>query len=145
MSNSIFSNSDKKSPDFQDKVDTHSRTLVSVIQRQKDLEASFDLFNEKLELLDHNAVKNFKNIFDDLREIKNEIRDLKHEIEILKEFNSKVTKQLRLFSPKDEVEKLEKYIDLWNPMQFVTRDELRDHREKIKKDLIGIIEKFLED
>ena len=146
MSNSIFSNSDKKTGgDFQEKVDTHSKTLVNIIQRQKDLESSLDLFNEKIELLDHNSVKNFKNIFDDVREIKSDFRDLKQEVQHLKDFNEKVTKQLRLFSAKDDVAKLEKYIDLWNPMDFVTREELREHREKMKEDLIKIIEKFLEE
>ena len=146
MANSIFSGGDKQQQnEFKEKVDTHSKALLTVVERQKDLENSLDLINEKIELLDHNTIKNVKKVFNDLKTAKDDVRDLKHEIKELKEFNVKVQKQLALMTTKDEVEKLEKYIDLWQPMDFVTRQELGDFRSKIKSDIEKIIEKFLEE
>ena len=144
MTNSIFSGGDKeKQTEFKEKVDTHSKAILTVVERQKDLENTLDLINEKIELLDHNTIKNVKKVFNDVKAIKDDMNELKHDIKDLKEFNIKVQKQLALMTTKDEVEKLEKYIDLWQPMDFVTRQELSDFRSKIKSDIEKIIEKFL--
>ena len=144
MANNIFGNNDnKKADDFTNKVDTHSKAILTVIERQKDIESSLDLMNEKVELVDHNSIKNFKKIFNDIRDVKNDVRELKQEIQKLGEFNSRLTKQLALLTTKDEVTKLEKYIDLWDPMGFITRDELEENNkkqiEKLKEVLIKII------
>ncbi len=134
---------DEKQVEFYDKVDTHSKALLTLVQRQKDIESSMDLLNERIELLDHNSVSQLKKIFDDNKTLREEIKDLKHEIKEIKEFNMKVIKQLKLVATHDEVVKLEKYIDLWNPMEFVTRDELVEHRDKVKSEVERIFKKYL--
>lgn len=143
MGSNIFGGGEDKNKEYIEKIDTHSKTLVHMIERQKDVESSLDLLNEKLELLDHNSVKNFKNSFVDIKEIRSDLKDLKEQIQSIKEFNSKIVKQIRLMSSKDEVVKLEKYIDLWNPMDFVSRAELDELREKMKKDIEEILLGFL--
>lgn len=145
MASNIFgSNNEKSQNEFKEKVDTQSKAILTVVERQKDTENSIDLLKEKLELLDHNTIKNIKKIFNDIKSIREEIKDIKSEIKDIQEFNSKVQKQLKLTASKDDVEKLDKYIDLWQPMNFVTRDELDEFRSKIKTDLEKIIEKFME-
>ncbi len=143
MSNNIFGNSDKNQTEFKDKVETHSKAILTVIQQQKDIESNVDLLDEKIRLLDHNAIKNFKKLFDEIRNIKIDIRDIKSDMEDLREFNKKVTKQLRMTASTDEVKRLEKYIDLWNPMDFVTREEFNEHNEELKNDLEELITNFM--
>ncbi len=143
MTNSIFGTSDK-GDEFKEKVEIHSKTLLTVIERQKDLESSLDFLGEKLDLVDHNAISNFKKLFSELKHLRDEIQDLREDIGILKEFDEKVQKQMRLVSSKDEVSKLEKYIDLWSPMDFVTRTELDEYKDNFKKELEEVIKEFLE-
>jgi len=145
MSSNIFGGQNKETEQFQEKVDTHTKTLLSIIQRQKDLESNVELLNEKLLMLDHNQVKTAKSNHIDIREIRDDIKQIKAEINSIKEFNEKMIKQIKLMSQKDEVAKLERYIVLWNPMQFVTRDELEEYSTKIKTDLSKIIKDFLDD
>lgn len=145
MTGNIFSTGPKPEEQFAEKVDTHTKTLLSIIQRQKDLESTVDLINEKLELIDHNNVKNTKSNFNDIKSIRTDIKELREEIATLKELTSKVVKQMKLMSTSDEVAKLEKYIDLWNPMDFVTRQELEKYSDDVKKDLIKVIEEHLKD
>ena len=112
MTNNIFGGGDdKNSSEFKEKVDTQTKALLGLVQRQKDLESSIDLLDEKIELLDHNSIKNFKKANQDMKNIKTDMRDLKSEVENIKEFNDKVRKQLKLMSTRDDVTKLEKYID----------------------------------
>ncbi|MFT4244766.1 MAG: hypothetical protein ACMXYB_04925 [Candidatus Woesearchaeota archaeon] len=127
------------------KIDTHSKTLVSIIERQKNLESKVEIVDEKAELLDHNIVKEIRTLNQDIKHLRDEVHDLKHSIEIFQEFQSKVKKQFKITAAHDDVQKLERYIDLWNPMQFATREELLDMKENIINFLADKIEKFLED
>lgn len=143
MSSNIFGKGDDKEKQFGEKVEVHSKAILNIIERHKNLESSIDLINEKIELLDHNSIKSFKKLINDQKNISSDIRDLKQDIVGIKEFNRKFTKQIKLMTTKDEVMKLEKYIDLWNPMNFATKDELQELRKQIKKDIEKIIEGFL--
>lgn len=145
MATNIFGGPTKTSPEFQEKVETHSKAILTVVERQKDLESNLDLANEKIELLDHNTVKNFKQTFQDTKSTKEEIKNLKKEIKTLKEANIKIAKQLQLMASRDEVTKLEKYIDLWNPMNFLTRDEIEDYKQTLKKEFEKIVRDFMKD
>ena len=54
MSSNIFGGgNEKEQAKFNDTVETHSKALLTVVQRQKDMESSLDLLEEKLELYDH--------------------------------------------------------------------------------------------
>ena len=141
MPTNIFGGDDKNKEAFYNKVDTHSKALLSVTQRQKDLESKIDLADEKIELLDHNAIANFKKITLDIKSLRADILDLRQDIDSIKEFNMRVSKQLKIMTTKDEVAKLEKYIDLWNPIEFVTREEY----EKGKEEFVGILTKIIEE
>ncbi len=145
MSNNIFGGEEhkKNSQEFQSKVDTHSKALITVTQRQKDIENTLELLSEKIDMVDHNTVKDFKQILNEQKQLKDEINDLQGDIQKIKNYNEKISKQLKLFSTKDEVVKLEKYIDLWNPLNFVTRDELKDSQKDIVEKITKILEKVL--
>lgn len=143
MGKNIFNNQNLTEDKFKEQVDTHSKALINVAQRQKDLESSIDSFEEKIEFLDQNAISNFKKLFEQIKDLKTDIKDLKLSIKKNEEFNVKIKKQLSLMTTKDEVLKLEKYIDLWDPMDFATKTDILEFREKIKKDLKKIIEEFM--
>ena len=144
MANNIFGGEDKKhNEEFQTKVDTHSKALVTVTQRQKDIEGSLQVLSEKVEMLDHNSVKDMKEIHNEISSLKKEVTDLQSDIKNIKDFNEKISKQLKMFTTKDEVTKLEKYIDLWEPLQFVTREELEKSKKETVEKLSQIIENIL--
>lgn len=138
-----FGSDNTNSQELVSKVDLHSKSLVSVIERQKDLEGKVDLVDEKIELLDHNSIRELKRLSSDIKHLRDEIHDLKSDLDQIKEFQSKVKNQFRVMSTKDEVQKLERYIDLWNPMQFATREELKDLRDEIINHLTDDISRFL--
>ena len=129
--------------DMMTKIDTHSKALVSIVERQKDLEGKVELANDKIELLDHNVIKELRTINQDIKHLRDEIHDIKHSLEVTQEFQSKVKKQFKIVASTDDVQKLERYIDFWNPMQFATRTELIDLKDSIISHLTEEIEKFL--
>ena len=62
MGNSIFGDSKDQNAESFAKIDTHSKAILTVTQRQKDLESKLDLIDEKIELLDHNSIANIKKL-----------------------------------------------------------------------------------
>ena len=140
-----FGSDSTANQDLLQKVDTHSKALVGIIERQKDLESKVEIVDEKIELLDHNIIKEIRTLNQDIKHLRDEMHDLKHSVEMFQEFQSKVKKQFKITATHDEVQKLERYIDLWNPMQFATREELLDMKENIINFLADKIEEFLED
>jgi seryl-tRNA synthetase len=145
MANNLFGNNNEKfEKQFSQKVDSQAKTILKLIERQKNLEENLDLLNEKYQMLDHNSVENFKKYFNKIKEIREEIKNIKLDIENIKENQKKIVKQLKITATKDDVSKLEKYIDFWEPLNFVTREEFDEFKTKLKKELIEKIEKFLE-
>jgi hypothetical protein len=46
-------------------------------------------------------------------------------------------KEMEIFARKDEIKVLEKYINLWNPIEFITEEELNKKLEEISKKRTG--------
>ena len=143
MSSTIFGSGKEKGGDVSSKIDTHSKTLINIIQRQKDIESSLEHIHEKIEMVDHNTVKDFKKVFSEVKHLKNDLMDLKGEFKKIRDFQERTSKQLKLLSPKDDVKKLEKYIDLWDPMDFVTREEMKQSQKEVVDKISKVIEDFL--
>jgi hypothetical protein len=142
--NNIFSNKKTKAnSNYDEKIGTQTKAILTVIQRQKDLESSIDNLFQKTDLNSQTLSKNSKKFFNEIKTLKEDNFELRKKIKILETFNSKLIKQIKLFSTKDETKKLEKYIDLWDPMQFVNRIELEEHTKKTQQVITKIIEEFL--
>ena len=79
----------------------------------------------------------------DIKSIKEEHFGTKLGVKKLNEFNQKLKNQVKFFVTKDETNKLEKYIDLWEPLNFITRDEKDKMKEEIKKEMREEIENLI--
>jgi seryl-tRNA synthetase len=144
MSGNIFNNNDSKNKEeIFLKIETLSKLILKLTENQKSQEDSLDLLTQKLEIIDKSSVDNFKKYFNEIKNLKQDLKDIRSELEKIKDTQKKIIKQLKLTTTKDEVKKLEKYIDFWEPINFVTKEEFQEYREKLKADLTEIIEAFL--
>ena len=56
------------------------------------------------------------------------------QISALKETITIVSKEMSFFARKESIKELEKYINLWHPLNFTTEEEVRKiMREELKK------------
>jgi len=139
MGGSLFSGGKKEVEEFSKEVNIHAKAIFTLAERQKQIENDYELVNEKLDLLEHNLTEIEKKENKDIKSIREEIKEIKLTLDKLKDFSLKVKKELEVIARKDEVEVLKKYIDLWNPMNFATREEI----EKVRDEIIEVIEEFL--
>ncbi len=80
--------------------------------------------NRKVELLESNGVSFQRKMKDELRLLDSDTLELKNAVEQLRQQMDLVIRELKLAAGKHELQTLQRYLDLWNPARFVTRDEL---------------------
>ncbi|MEM4336968.1 MAG: hypothetical protein QXG86_03110 [Candidatus Woesearchaeota archaeon] len=96
----------------------------------KVIEDKYSNLRKKVQLEEENSLSTHKKIFEELKIINSDIIDIKHEIEDIKEKILLIIKELRSSIKVEEFEELKKYIELWEPMNFVTRGEVKKIVEK---------------
>ena len=83
------------------------------------------LVRERLLVTDNNMISSQKELRNDIKEISMEIREIKNEVFNIKETLKDAIKELNSFAKKTDLKILEKYINLWDPMKFTTKEEVK--------------------
>ena len=91
---------------------------------------------KKSQMIEHNMLSNQKKIINEIRFINDEMSSLKRE---LNDFKSKIisfSRELGESAKKQDLLVLERYINLWEPVNFVTKNEIdKIIEEKLQKRL----------
>lgn len=111
-----------------------NQVFSDVINRIRTLEGKYNLLGERLLIVNQNMIEDFKESATEFKLINSELKELKGDMSKLKEAIKDFTKELNFLATKQEFKVLEKYINLWNPMKFVTQKEFEETIEKLKED-----------
>jgi len=110
-----------------------SSVLSDIINRIRALESKYNLLGERILIINQNMISQYKKSLPEVKAINSDIKEIKTELFKLKEVIRDLTKEMQFFATKEDIKVLEKYINLWNPMKFVTEEELDNIlEEKIK-------------
>jgi len=109
-----------------------SLVLNDLNARIRVLEEKYTLFGERLLIVNRNMIDEYKKIIRNVKNTETEIKEIKKDIFNMKEILKDLTKEMSLFAKKDSLKVLEKYINLWNPMNFVTEKEVIELIKKSK-------------
>jgi DNA repair exonuclease SbcCD ATPase subunit len=118
-----------------------SGTVLDIAARVKLLEQKTDNLRGHLELLDNSLIEKHKSVISELRDAEDGMRSLRADIDALKDMTDRIAKRMEALASKEEVKVLERYVELWQPLQFVTRAEvktivqsiLKEHGVKVKE------------
>ena len=69
----------------------------------------------------------------DIKAIDSEMTEIKHSITEIEDRIITIIKELKLTAKKEDVGVMKRYVELWDPMRFVTRETV----EKIVKEILG--------
>ena len=98
--------------------------LESINRRLRILEERYTNLRHKTQLTDQNMIHNNQK-FHRMLELNNEeISEVKHEINEIKNKLSILIKELKLLAKKEDVDVLKKYVDMWEPVEFVTINQV---------------------
>ena len=122
----------KKAP-VQPDMSAFTEDLGNLGRRLRILEESVTNIRRALQVTEQNVLGKNKVFSTEIRTLTSDIGDMKTDISDIKEKILGVITELKETAKRDEVKVLEKYIDFWNPVKFVTQNEV----ETLVKELLN--------
>ena len=115
--------------------------INSLSRRLKLLEEGITNLRRFFQVTEENVIAKNKHYSAELKTINSDISEMRKEMQEIKDRLMLVMRELQSVARKEEVKVLEKYINLWNPVKFVSQNEIEgiinevlDKREKAKKE-----------
>ena len=112
-------------------VNAISALLSDFASRVKALEEKYNLVKERVLILTQNFVKRERELEKEMSLIQDENKDLKLELQKLNSRIDSLASQHEDFARKEELSVVEKYFKLFEPLKFVTAEELEESVNKI--------------
>ncbi len=101
-----------------------SMQMSSISRRMRLLEERYTTLRKKTQLSDQNMLGLQKELHRNVTTFSEEMTDLRKEFLELRDTVRIIIKEIKDCAKTDEVKVLENYINLWDPIKFVTRDEV---------------------
>lgn len=98
--------------------------MNSVNRRLKMMEAKYTNIRSRSRVTEQNMLQKNKIFFTEIKTLNLELTEVKKEINELKDRMLSIVKELESFAKRESVDILKKYIDLWNPVNFVTKNDV---------------------
>ena len=117
---------------LQPDIGSFSEDIGNLSRRLRVLEESFTNLRRVLQVTEQNMLDKNRMFTTEIRTIASDISDIKKEINDIKEKVLELVRELQTSAKREEVKVLEKYINLWNPVKFVTQNEV----EQIVKEML---------
>ncbi len=127
----LFTHKDN-SKESNDKFNSLNSSLNDLTRRIRISEERFGNLNRRNQLSDQNSITQFKKVNTDFRTLGDEIMEIKKSMEKIKSTMDLMIKELKLTAKKEEVNVLQRYINLWEPVNYVTQSEV----EKVVKRIL---------
>lgn len=128
----LFSSSsnEKKLPD--ENINHLKGDINALARRMRVIEEQTTNLRRKTQVMEQNMLRYNKKNLTDIKMINSDINDLK---QMINDIDNKILlfiKELKLCAKKEDVNFLQKYVTMWEPIRFVTRNEV----EKIVRDIL---------
>ncbi len=103
--------------------------------RIRALEGKYSQFGERLLVVNQNMIEEYKKIMKETKIIEDEMKELRMDVLHMKEVLKDFSKESELFAKKNDIKVLEKYINLWDPLKFITEEDVQRILAEGKKEV----------
>jgi hypothetical protein len=135
----LFAPKPKTGIDLNKSVSDIAGELNNVGRRLMVIEERYTNLRKKTQVTDQNMLSNNKKVMTDVQTIHSEMDDIKKQITDLVDKMRIIVRELKECAKSQEVAVLQKYINIWEPMNFITRESatkmIKDQVESQFKDL----------
>ncbi|MBI2671485.1 hypothetical protein HYX16_00985 [Candidatus Woesearchaeota archaeon] len=108
--------------------------ILDIYSKLRLLESKNYTLGENLLTVNQNTIEEYRRLNREISLINTDVKELREEIFKLRETIKNFLGEIDYFAKKSDLKVLEKYINLWNPLKFVTEEELEDLiSRKLKK------------
>ena len=134
---SLFGTKEKKKIDPEVVALRHDFNSLS--RRLRELEERSQNLRKKVQMTDQNFMNQNKRSMQELKTVHSEMRELKHFMNDLDNKMLLLIKELRLCARKEEVKVLDRYISIWEPINFMSRKEAERYIAGLLEDMIPVV------
>ena len=108
--------------------------MEDLLNRIRAIESKYTILGEQLLVVNENTIDSYKDLAKEIKVMNQEMQEIRQDLSNFKETIKQLVKETEMFARKEQIKVLEKYINLWNPMEFVTTEEVNKIiEEKLKK------------
>lgn len=113
--------------DFSEKLSSIERKMNSVF--------------DQLKIVEQDSIEKHKEVLKQLETAKDEVSSFEKKLGELNDNIDRLNERFGEFASKEKVKVLEKYINLWDPIKFVTRQEVESLLEQTKGNVVSTVQK----
>ena len=107
--------------------------LNELIRRLKKLEERYTNLQTRSQLTEQNMLSRNRSVATEIKTINLDIHEIKREVEEIKNRILMIIKELQASARKEELKILERYVNMWEPVKFVTHNEV----EEVVKEILA--------
>ncbi|MBI2558713.1 hypothetical protein HYW20_05295 [Candidatus Woesearchaeota archaeon] len=98
--------------------------INTLSRRLRLIEEGFTNLRRFLQITEENIIAKNRHYSAEIKTLTSDVNEIRKEIQELRDKLLLIIKELQNVARKEEVKVLEKYINLWNPIRFVTQNEV---------------------
>ena len=111
------------------------RQINDISRRLRVAEENYSGLRRKTQLSDQNILKTNKNTNTEIKAINSDIREMRRDIKDINDKISQIAKEMKLFAKKSDVLVIQRYVKLFDPMRFVTPNQVEQIiKEKLEEE-----------
>jgi chromosome segregation ATPase len=118
----------RKTPEM----DAILKNLSEIASNLRVLEDKYTNLRKKIQLTDQSLLEIQKNIFKEKKILNDELTESKIKLQELNDDLANMKSELKDSVKSNELKVLDRYLDMWEPLQYVTRKEVEDIIEHLK-------------
>ncbi len=107
---------------------------ISPEERIRILESRYSVMRDRIFLINQNMIQEYRKLNKEMKLIDSEVKNAKQDLNEIKNILRNMVNEMQNFARKENVKVLEKYIEFWNPLNFVTEKEVIDIIKRGEKD-----------
>ena len=111
-----------------------SNQMSNLNQRLRILEERYTNLQRKTQVTDQNLLSNNRKFNQEIKTINSDINEIKASISEIDEKLRQIIKELQASARKEDMDILKRYIDLWDPSNFITRAEVEKIMNELKEE-----------
>jgi len=109
-----------------------NQAFLELVRRSRMLEERYSNLERRSQVMEENMLEHHRKLSGEIRLLNSDVADVKKAIEDLNEKLQYLAAELQNFARKEDVQVMKKYLDYWEPLNFVTQNRV----EKIVKELM---------
>ena len=113
-----------KKPDVPSPMPAFNQEFIELTRRMRMIEGNYSNLRRRIQLFEQNMILNDKKLHDDIRLTNGDIDELRRELHEIKQNMHLIIKELENTVRLEDYKVLQRYIEMWKPIKFVTHDEV---------------------